>query len=247
MSQYADGQPDSSGRLLRTLERLLAIDVSELGPSLAEAAQIVAEVLAADKVDVFLYDPPTQSLVARGTSRTPMGRKQHEIGMDRLPIAGGGRAVQAFATGLPYRTGHADEDPQELIGITAGLAVRSEVIVALDVADQRHGVLAAVSAKADFFSDADQVFLEAVAHWTGLVMHRAALTSELMTRAEERGRRGAVERLVGNLTPRQLEVAVLIASGLSNHQIAEQLVLTPGTVANHIAQLLDRLGVANRT
>jgi DNA-binding NarL/FixJ family response regulator len=30
-------------------------------------------------------------------------------------------------------------------------------------------------------------------------------------------------------------------------RLAEQLVLTPGTVGNHIGQLLDRLGVANRT
>jgi non-specific serine/threonine protein kinase len=55
-----------------------------------------------------------------------------------------------------------------------------------------------------------------------------------------------LERLLGNLTRRQLEIAVLIGSGLSNQQIAEQLVLTTGTVANHVGQMLDRLGVANR-
>ena len=48
------------------------------------------------------------------------------------------------------------------------------------------------------------------------------------------------------LTPRQLEVAELIASGKTNSQIARELVLTPGTVANHIEHILRRLDVPNR-
>jgi two-component system, OmpR family, sensor kinase len=247
VSQSPAGEPVRPDRLLRTIERLLAIAASELEPALAEAAQIVAEVLGADKVDVFLYEAATESLVARGTSQTPMGSKQRQIGMHRLPVAGGGRAVEVFQTGVAYRTGHADADPRELVGVTQGLGVRSEVTVALDVGGRRRGVLSAVSAQADFFSDADQEFLQAVSHWTGLVMHRAELTHELMAQAEERGRRQMLEQLLGNLTQRQLEVAVLIASGLSNQQIAQHLVLTTGTVANHIAQVLDRLGLENRT
>jgi non-specific serine/threonine protein kinase len=50
----------------------------------------------------------------------------------------------------------------------------------------------------------------------------------------------------GKLTKRQLEVAQLIASGQSNAQIARALVLTTGTVANHIEHILRRLGVSNR-
>jgi DNA-binding NarL/FixJ family response regulator len=48
------------------------------------------------------------------------------------------------------------------------------------------------------------------------------------------------------LTARQLEVARLIARGYTNVQIAESLVVTPGTVANHVAHLLDRLGFDRR-
>jgi DNA-binding NarL/FixJ family response regulator len=51
----------------------------------------------------------------------------------------------------------------------------------------------------------------------------------------------------GLLTRRQREVAMLIARGCTNQQIAETLVLTPGTVANHVGAILSRLGVANRT
>jgi DNA-binding NarL/FixJ family response regulator len=48
------------------------------------------------------------------------------------------------------------------------------------------------------------------------------------------------------LTPRQREVAALIARGYTNQQIASALVVTPGTAANHVAQIMERLGVANR-
>jgi len=49
------------------------------------------------------------------------------------------------------------------------------------------------------------------------------------------------------LTARQREVARLIALGCTNREIGERLVLEPGTVANHVAEILRRLGVNNRT
>jgi DNA-binding NarL/FixJ family response regulator len=48
------------------------------------------------------------------------------------------------------------------------------------------------------------------------------------------------------LTPREGEIAVLIAEGLTNVEIAERLMLVPGTVANHIANAMYRLGARNR-
>jgi DNA-binding CsgD family transcriptional regulator len=50
----------------------------------------------------------------------------------------------------------------------------------------------------------------------------------------------------GPLTPREQEVAELIAHGLTNEQIAQRLVLTPGTVANHVAHILSKLGLDSR-
>src|SRR5215204_6940652 len=69
-----------------TLERLLALDAIDLDGALQQAAQIVAEALDADKVDAFVYEAKTECLVARGTSDTPMGRKQIALGLDRLPL-----------------------------------------------------------------------------------------------------------------------------------------------------------------
>jgi two-component system nitrate/nitrite response regulator NarL len=49
------------------------------------------------------------------------------------------------------------------------------------------------------------------------------------------------------LSPRQREVAGLIARGMSNKDIASALVLTEGTVANHVRRILVKLGLRSRT
>jgi LuxR family transcriptional regulator, maltose regulon positive regulatory protein len=62
-----------------------------------------------------------------------------------------------------------------------------------------------------------------------------------------RGRRGAVPGLVEPLSDRELEVLQLLATGRSNQQIAEELVVALDTVKKHVSRILDKLGVANRT
>ena len=44
------------------------------------------------------------------------------------------------------------------------------------------------------------------------------------------------------LTAREREVAALVAEGLTNAEIARRLVLTPGTVANHVEHILRATG-----
>jgi predicted ATPase/DNA-binding CsgD family transcriptional regulator len=49
------------------------------------------------------------------------------------------------------------------------------------------------------------------------------------------------------LTARELEIAALIARGLSNRGIADELVISPATAARHVANIFSKLGFSSRT
>jgi len=49
------------------------------------------------------------------------------------------------------------------------------------------------------------------------------------------------------LTPRELEILHLIASGANNREIAQQLFISEGTVKNHVTNILNRLNLRDRT
>ncbi len=191
-------QPDLL-RLLATLEELLAIEALDLATALDQACARVADALNADKVDAFLHDCASDSLVAVGTSPTPMGRRQHAIGMHRLPLANGGREAAVYASGETYATGHADQDPKQLRGVVEGLGVRSTLIVPLAVDGGRRGVFLVASAQPDFFAPDDLAFLGAVARWVGMVAHRAELVARITTDARAEGRCSAADELLATL------------------------------------------------
>jgi DNA-binding CsgD family transcriptional regulator len=62
-----------------------------------------------------------------------------------------------------------------------------------------------------------------------------------------RGPRPGTAANPAGLRPREVEVLQLLAAGLSNAQIAAQLVLSPRTVDNHVAAILRKLGAHTRS
>ena len=53
-------------------------------------------------------------------------------------------------------------------------------------------------------------------------------------------------KLADELTERELEVLGLLAEGMTNQEIADQLVIEVGTVKNHVHNILDKLNVRSR-
>jgi DNA-binding CsgD family transcriptional regulator len=53
--------------------------------------------------------------------------------------------------------------------------------------------------------------------------------------------------LPGQLTPRERQIIELIAAGLSNRRIAEELVIAPATAARHVANVLAKLEFSSRS
>ncbi|MCL2213061.1 MAG: response regulator transcription factor [Oscillospiraceae bacterium] len=49
------------------------------------------------------------------------------------------------------------------------------------------------------------------------------------------------------LTPREKDIARLVAQGMTNKEIAAQLFLGEGTVRNNIVVIMEKMGVSNRT
>jgi DNA-binding CsgD family transcriptional regulator len=73
-------------------------------------------------------------------------------------------------------------------------------------------------------------------------------------RSEQRGGAGAASASASAsalarspLSPRELEVARLVARGQTNRQIAETLVVSERTAENHVQHILVKLGFSNRS
>jgi DNA-binding NarL/FixJ family response regulator len=67
--------------------------------------------------------------------------------------------------------------------------------------------------------------------------------AELARRLPREPSRSAV---LDQLTEREVEVLRLVARGLSNAEIAQELVITPGTAKTHVSRILMKLGLRDR-
>jgi DNA-binding NarL/FixJ family response regulator len=100
-------------------------------------------------------------------------------------------------------------------------------------------------------ADDDAARVEALAAFDAFGAARAASNLRRRMRADgvrriPRGPRPASRAGPAGLTPRQVEVLELIASGATNAEIAAALVIAPKTVDHHVSAVLAKLGVTSR-
>jgi len=132
-----------------------------------------------------------------------------------------------------------------------------KIIVLTSFADQDH-VLPAIQAGAKGYLLKDiepDMLIEAVrrVHQGRVELHPDAAGmlvkhlsgSERPQTKEDKG--SSEEDRLGHLTPRELEVLRHLATGMSNKEIGESLVITEKTVKTHVSHLLDKLGFSDRT
>lgn len=59
-------------------------------------------------------------------------------------------------------------------------------------------------------------------------------------------RKNKDEMMPDPLSPREIEILRVVATGASNKEIADQLFISEGTVKNHLSSILGKLGVRDR-
>jgi len=151
-----------------------------------------------------------------------------------------------------------DIEMPECDGLAATRLIKAEMpqvkIVILTVSTSEQHLFEAVKSGACGYllkSQSAESFLELVAQ---VEMVGAALSPELAVRLLEEFARQArhlpaeepVEEAPANLTPRQLEILMLVARGLTYPQIGEVLHLSEPTIRYHMGQILERLHLENR-
>lgn len=107
------------------------------------------------------------------------------------------------------------------------------------------------SALARFASPDEQVAvaavtdLETMGAWAAADRARGALRARGLERVPARRRAATVANPAG-LTSRQLDVARLVAKGLTNAELAQQLYISPRTADHHVSAVLTKLGLGTR-
>jgi class 3 adenylate cyclase/DNA-binding CsgD family transcriptional regulator len=140
-------------------------------------------------------------------------------------------------------TGEVLESERDVVGVAVHLAARVASHASSGTVLVSHTVKDLVSGSGLAFDlVGDQAFAGLPGAWqlyavTGATGHREAGPAPVPP--------GRAPRLVV-LSPREREVARLVALGLSNRQIADELFIAPATVERHVANMMTKLGHRSR-
>ena len=129
----------------------------------------------------------------------------------------------------------------ELLDLRPGLKV---VVLTASVAD--HVLVSAIQGGASGFLSKTRSLTEVTAAIRAAHSGEAVISPEMLARLLPRLQRGGSQQRREELTEREREVLALVADGLTNAAIAEQLVVSVHTVRNHIANLSAKLGAHSK-
>ena len=134
--------------------------------------------------------------------------------------------------------------------ICADPTTRSVHVVVLTTFDDDENVYAAVRAGASGFLLKDvtpEALHDAIrACAAGEAVVAPAVTRRLLDEIARRPVPGRARDRLADLTPRETEVLVLVAEGLSNAEISGRLFLSPATTKTHVSRVLTKLGARDR-
>ncbi|MEV8318614.1 response regulator transcription factor [Streptomyces sp. NPDC059900] len=125
-------------------------------------------------------------------------------------------------------------------------------VIILTTYDLDHYVYAALTAGASGFllKDVTPEHLVAAVRLvqSGDALLAPAITRRLIERfaTREEAAQAPPHRDLSGLTPRELEVLRLLATGLSNAELADRLFLSPTTVKTHVGRILSKLDLRDR-
>ena len=137
-------------------------------------------------------------------------------------------------------------------GIEATRAIKRaapdiKVIVLTSFTDDEH-IMPAIEAGATGYLLKDVSADDLVKAIHGAYQGQAQLHPEVARKLMEQVRQPRkTDRPGEDLTPREREVLGLIASGMSNKEIARELVMTERTVKGHVSNILSKLNLQDRT
>lgn len=121
----------------------------------------------------------------------------------------------------------------------------SMAIIVLTASPAEHLMVAAVEAGVSGFLSKTRSLGEVTSAVRAAAVGEAVISPEMLARLLPRlGRTGKVGSAA--LTEREREILGLIAEGLTNAAIAEQLTVSVNTVRNHVANLLGKLGARSK-
>ncbi len=248
------GQLDRARQLIAEVESLARARQDPVAE--AAALHLRAVVAAADGATSTAAQLLEQSLAQRGPDQQGMVKSLTVMGHVRLDLGQDRAAFEAFADAM--RRTRASGERFWLIRALEGCARW------LSTSDAEAAVRLAGATDAQRLTlgtvpwPSERQYLDS---WLGRA--RRELGTEVFERAWEDGHASTLAQalslaealtiepeiaaaVTNALTPREQEVAILLARGLTNKQIAADLVVSPATVRSHVEHILGKLNLRSR-